>query len=1848
MASLVGEQQISSNNQEAEPVQKIESREGSVERKVCKDRDEKLKLARERQNEERQRKIEELKAQAEAAQRYREQKEEERRRRIEEIRQRDSEKRHQVEERKRAITEAEKERREYILRKNQERESRLETKKSSRSTVAFAFGSSTPRLLEPDFGLVSPSTYLGHRRSTSITNVTGASLSRRSSERELTDSGAKKRATSAGGTDRHEDDSVDSHATQIVFRSVARRKTDLMPTIPSPRDGHYGSRSSLSHTPRTPGSRSGNVTPGGNISTSRPGSAMSTSTNMSTSGYVARRSVPATRKQRPASIAGTGMSLEDLNKHKKDNRPPVKGSPSSTTASAQNTPKRTSNLMSTSMIVTSSSRLSSAEKKTPAKRDSVTPKSSTPKSLSKTSSSDRLNRSSKDIMSKSLISPSPSQTLVKSEKDKVTAIEQKKEVPPPPPVQSKEEKNSLNIAKSEAEYTADKTIAATEATVVAPDAVGPLTTDNVETVAPIVKANETKAEQLVDTAPIESKQIDATTVVAAVEQQQVLPAQPQPQPRSQNGSKENSEVRELTLPAQNGDNTDLMSASMIAKNKITTEEEAKAALAERRRLAREEAERQAELERQRLEAERLAELKRQEEEAERQRAFEEEANHLAEEQRRAEEERLRQAIEEAKQKEEEERRRREEEEKQRVQREEAERKAKEEAEKQRLEVAERLKREEKEREERRKRVEAIMSRTRKGAGGSGSATTPNSTPVKESTTPKSTADNLQQETQQDQSYTSNAVTNAVVSGSTDSSSTSGSTTTATTPNPPPQNNAAAVPTAVVTVVSTNVPAALKENINEPQNTQAMYEQAVIDKEAALINSFSNMLIDENAKNLHQQQQHQHQHEQQQQQSVSHSPHDLNDSLSFLNETLDLSQEDIQRTLIANMPFGVANQKASSTTPVTAAEAAEAQILSSIDFLEGNCGGQSDDEILVPGVTCEGDDEDADDVFANLDAFDMLVEFPELDLDDKQALSNAIHQQHHHTQQQQQQQLQQQTNIHSPLEQLSNNQPQCDTTLASNKKILNICDFSPEWAYTDGGVKVLVVGPWTNNASYTLLFDAQPVPTQLIQEGVLRCCCPPHEAGFATLQVSCNNFIISDTVLFEYKTTLCQEPPFDANTNDCLYKFTLLNRLALIDEKMQVKAEATATLFEQQTLLLHKNFEEQLVSYCQQLMKRVWLQNGNNWSGGFKGMTLLHLTAALGYSKLVCALLNWRSENPNIVLETEIDALSRDVYGYTPMAWACAYNHLEMAVILYKWNHNALKIKDNAHQTPLDIAHYKGHKVLMTEIYRLEEERNTQNKKNTFGTISLSLNKYALTGVHSKSLNSNEQLYDVKDNEHVFNSLEALDMQRSHDGVFLRPVAVASNQSPPNASRFSKRSSVDSGINMDIRTKSGKSFKDVPRLQSFESHDNFNLAVESSLDALAATNTTNILLSPTRKMDFALCEVSTGDSSPLPDKDHDDTSTINNDDVNDVTINNENDGIVGDSDAKVLTLAEHIIAAMPEHIKNEADEMMVLGSPLTEPLNSDSPSLNNGFMDPLDSLPNTHFESFDFNDHSYRYHDVSTPCSSLSPASSGPLQSPASYSILGADPTVSSPSPPPSTKQLTEFLHASSNSQYPFEADFSKLTLTDTEQRELYEAAKCIQKAYRSYKGRQKLEEQNKERTAAIVIQNYYRRYKQYAYYRQMTNAALVIQHGYRSYCRNKRFKKSQSSMSTGIDLSAGDSQSSPTSQCLSSFYDHFRNDQQQQQQQHLEFNSQPNTPKETSPSGPLKRTYSQSTQNQAARKIQQFMRQSRINIWDGNLTTLTAERTSRKREAGAPTQGGIPSKLAVSRTTGNCLPTRKK
>lgn len=160
---------------------------------------------KERQNEERQKKLEEIKAQAFAAQKFKDQKEEERRRRLEDLRNKDDSRRTQVEEKRKAINEAEKKRFEYIMKKSQDREQRIEIKKKNeRSNAVFAFGSSTPRNLEPADLSVS---FWGQRKATSIQNISSCAttaanaLTRRQSEREL-DVGNKKRATSATGLER--------------------------------------------------------------------------------------------------------------------------------------------------------------------------------------------------------------------------------------------------------------------------------------------------------------------------------------------------------------------------------------------------------------------------------------------------------------------------------------------------------------------------------------------------------------------------------------------------------------------------------------------------------------------------------------------------------------------------------------------------------------------------------------------------------------------------------------------------------------------------------------------------------------------------------------------------------------------------------------------------------------------------------------------------------------------------------------------------------------------------------------------------------------------------------------------------------------------------------------------------------------------------------------------------------------------------------------------------------------------------------------------------------------------------------------------------------------------------------------------------------------------------------------------------------------------------------------------------------------------------------------------------------------------------------------------------------------
>nr|XP_023019724.1 MAP7 domain-containing protein 1-like [Leptinotarsa decemlineata] len=203
--------------------------------------------------------------------------------------------------------------------------------------------------------------------------------------------------------------------------------------------------------------------------------------------------------------------------------------------------------------------------------------------------------------------------------------------------------------------------------------------------------------------PVRDQKVEPIRELKQVEIKQKVVEQPKTNISSETSKDFIAEQSNNTDNTENNSNN-VMTASMI-KVRINTEEEAKAALAEKRRLIREETERQAELERLRIEAEAKAELERQQME-------EEQVRQLIELRRQAEQERLQEAIRETQKREEEERLKREEDQRLKLLKEEAEKKAKEDAEKQKAELQERLKNEEKEREARRKRVEAIMLRTR--------------------------------------------------------------------------------------------------------------------------------------------------------------------------------------------------------------------------------------------------------------------------------------------------------------------------------------------------------------------------------------------------------------------------------------------------------------------------------------------------------------------------------------------------------------------------------------------------------------------------------------------------------------------------------------------------------------------------------------------------------------------------------------------------------------------------------------------------------------------------------------------------------------------------------------------------------------------------------------------------------------------------------------------------------------------------------------------------------------------------------------------------------------------------------
>lgn len=96
------------------------------------------------------------------------------------------------------------------------------------------------------------------------------------------------------------------------------------------------------------------------------------------------------------------------------------------------------------------------------------------------------------------------------------------------------------------------------------------------------------------------------------------------------------------------------------------------------------------------------------------------------------------------------------------------------------------------------------------------------------------------------------------------------------------------------------------------------------------------------------------------------------------------------------------------------------------------------------------------------------------------------------------------------------------------------------------------------------------------------------------------------------------------------------------------------------LFSNPKFEERLVSFCRTLSSR---STGN--AEGFTtepnedGSTILHLAAALGYTKLTTVLLRWRQDDMSLVLEKEVNLGARDSDNCTPLV-----SHVKIVLFLF--------------------------------------------------------------------------------------------------------------------------------------------------------------------------------------------------------------------------------------------------------------------------------------------------------------------------------------------------------------------------------------------------------------------------------------------------------------------------------------------------------------------------------------------------------------------------------------------------------
>ncbi|XP_046882493.1 calmodulin-binding transcription activator 1-like [Hypomesus transpacificus] len=681
------------------------------------------------------------------------------------------------------------------------------------------------------------------------------------------------------------------------------------------------------------------------------------------------------------------------------------------------------------------------------------------------------------------------------------------------------------------------------------------------------------------------------------------------------------------------------------------------------------------------------------------------------------------------------------------------------------------------------------------------------------------------------------------------------------------------------------------------------------------------------------------------------------------------------------------------------------------------------------------------------------------------------------------------------------------------RLFGVTDYSPEWSYPEGGVKVLITGPWLESSSeYSCLFDHISVPAALIQPGVLRCYCPAHDTGLVMLQVVMGGEVISSSVVFEYKARDLPALPSSQHDwlslDDTQFRMSILERLEQMEQRMaeitnhNQSSETTATkagcveVTDHQSQLSPEqgSFEGRVVVVCEKMMSRPCWVSSNQLvhSKSSRGMTLLHLAAAQGYAGLIQTLIRWRTKHADSLdLELEVDPLNVDHFSCTPLMWACALGHTEAALVLYQWDPRALAIPDSLGRLPLNIARSRGHTRLAELLEQLQQAPATQGPPTNTWMDRWSSESHSRGAGDNVSPNPNSDLRRSRTETQPGTQSQSQDQGWSQQGrrgsqdhqgdpppaKRLKPNPESQQQTtnithcpadgphshPPNTTHTQ---TPNSGFMHPPCHRPSPSPPCLPSPQHMQPRFGGSGGGSrwSLRQALGRRSLARRILGKERLGSHLRQRVLSGRGEE-----------------SELLTYQEN---TEDLQMDMITLAEHIMEATPDRIKQENFVATETETTTEKMEGSADISLLAGFLGDVERL--------------------------LHPRSQNPNPRAGPISGCEGQEIPLALQGPSFLSDWSSFLHAALKEER-LKADSSHLTMTEAEQRELYETMKNALHTLRKLKG--PIQEKRKEIEA--VVQRCYKKYKQYALYKRMTLAAILIQSRFRSFHEQRKFQQSR-------------------------------------------------------------------------------------------------------------------------------------